>query len=161
MTQAWGPWEKGRRSATRAIQEHHPRRAAADCEESAENAQEKPRTLLAIAVVSGISAFVPHYSPDTTTRPVGRRSICRVLSRGKRARGVGFGRLASTAAYVRGRSGTSSRMGAQDRAGRPFRFTACAADRFLRVILSLRGGDLFKGKSNLASSARKQRSSPY
>ena len=29
------------------------------------------------------------------------------------------------------------------------------APRVLRVILHLRGGDIFKGKSNLASSARK------
>jgi len=41
------------------------------------------------------------------------------------------------------------------------RFTVRAADQLLRVIPYLRGGDLFKGKSNLASSARKQRSSWY
>jgi hypothetical protein len=42
-----------------------------------------------------------------------------------------------------------------------FAATARAADRLLLVILCLRGGDLFKGKSKLASCARKQRSSSY
>ena len=59
-----------------------------------------------------------------------------------------------------GRSDITSKMGAQD-AGRSFRFTGRAADRFLPLILYLRGGDIFKGKSNLWSSARKQRSSLY
>jgi hypothetical protein len=40
-------------------------------------------------------------------------------------------------------------MGAQD-AGRSCRFTGRAADQFLRLNLYLRGGDIFKGKSNLA-----------
>jgi len=51
-------------------------------------------------------------------------------------------------------------MGAQD-AGRSCCFTGHAADQFLRLNLYLRGGDIFKGKSNLASSARKQRSASY
>jgi hypothetical protein len=41
-----------------------------------------------------------------------------------------------------GRSDITSKMGAQD-AGRSFRFTGRAADRFLRLILYLRGGDIF------------------
>src|SRR5262245_1177463 len=41
-------------------------------------------------------------------------------------------------------AGISSRMGGE--LGRSFRCTARAADRLLRVILCLRGGDLFKGK---------------
>jgi len=57
-----------------------------------------------------------------------------------------------------GRSDITSKMGAQ---GRSFRFIGRAADRFLRLILCSRGGDIFKGKSNLWSSARKQRSSLY
>jgi len=65
-----------------------------------------------------------------------------------------------TTAYVWGRSGTGSKIGAQD-AGRSSRFTGRAADRFLGLILRLRGGDIFTGKSNVASSARKQRSSSY
>jgi transposase len=60
---------------------------------------------------------------------------------------------------IRRRSWISSRMGIQE-AGRLFRHSARVADR-LRAFLSLRGGDLFKGKSKLASSARKQRSSSY
>jgi hypothetical protein len=66
-----------------------------------------------------------------------------------------------SAVYVGCRSGISSRMG-REGAGRSFCCcTARAADRLLRVIPSLRGGDLFKGKSKLASTARKQRSSSY
>ena len=65
-----------------------------------------------------------------------------------------------SALYVGCRSGISSRMGREE-AGRSFCRTASAADRLLRVILSLRGGDLFKGKSKLASTARKRRSSSY
>jgi hypothetical protein len=45
-------------------------------------------------------------------------------------------------------------MGAQH-AGRSCHFTGRAADQFLRLILYLRGGDIFKGKHNLATSARK------
>lgn len=51
-------------------------------------------------------------------------------------------------------------MGAQD-AGRLLGRTARAADRLLRLILSLRGGDLFKGKSKPVTSARKRISSLY
>ena len=39
--------------------------------------------------------------------------------------------------------GISSKMGAAQDAGRSFRFTGRAANRFLRVILYLRGGDTF------------------
>ena len=69
------------------------------------------------------------------------------------------GRLIIAGAYRRS-PGISSRMDGQE-AGRSFRCTAHAADRLLRVILYLRGGDVFRGKSNLASSARKQRSCLY
>ena len=55
-----------------------------------------------------------------------------------------------SAVYVGERAGISSRMGGEE-TGRSFRCTARAADRLLRVILCLRGGDLFKGKSKLAS----------
>ena len=68
--------------------------------------------------------------------------------------------IAKKAAVYAGHSGISRRIGGEE-AVHSFRHTSRAADRLLRVILCLRGGDLFKGKSKLASCARKQRSSSY
>ena len=64
------------------------------------------------------------------------------------------------AVYVGAGSDSTSRMGGEE-FSRSFRGPARAADRFLHDLLCLRGGDRFNGKSNLATSARKQRSSSY
>jgi hypothetical protein len=63
-------------------------------------------------------------------------------------------------AFRREFEGQAEVVGVRD-AGRSFRCMARAAERLLRVILRLRAGDLFRGKSKLASCARKQRNSAY
>ena len=64
------------------------------------------------------------------------------------------------AVYAECRSGTSSRIGGEE-AGRQFRLAARAVDLPLRVIPGMRVGDICKGKSKLATLARKQSSSLY
>jgi hypothetical protein len=54
--------------------------------------------------------------------------------------------------------GISSRTGVEE-ASRPFRCTVRAADRLLRLIRGLRGGDNFNANSKVASWALKQKSS--